>query len=457
MNLAAARTLSEALDGINNAETGSYILPAQIQAISAIIVCSVVESGMDYYMGEDHSLNISYGNIVYSASYEDALAFLSDARFYAVYGIVKNTSYATNLQTLAVHTQQPQPYYSADYSRTGAEYYTHPYEQPYIAPYEQETIAPSENMNIGDEESVPEKVISEEPDTSNETTLPDETDSQNETISEENSAVILEGKEKESVDSMLDHLITDDVKPEPSLDDMFFHTQNDEEITEDAPTNVLTSDMNPYIEKENTLEKSGKKDGVKDLSANECLMLQANDITYQMLGVIIYDANDDVCCRANLYAAPVSNDEMIVKFETDLGNKGIRTVKGKNPLTISTDVCDINVKRSGNVPFGVFVKVPNPMRADIKRLDGGAKGHLIVVDEGIEVHVFPTSAVKDTKEKKEDALTICLIRQNGKDDILYGPLVKDRTFEFNGMKLKPMAKWEYTSGSPVLRAGVIPA
>ena len=58
-------------------------------------------------------------------------------------------------------------------------------------------------------------------------------------------------------------------------------------------------------------------------------MLQADDITYQMLGVIIYDANDDVCCRANLYAAPISEDEMIVKFETDLGNKGIRTVKGK--------------------------------------------------------------------------------------------------------------------------------
>lgn len=453
MNLAAARTLSDALDGIKNAETGSYILPAQMQAISAIIVCSVVESGMDYYMGEDHSLNISYGNTVYSASYEDALAFLSDARFYAVYGIVKNTSYVTNLQAPAVRTQQPQSYYNADYSRTGAEYYTQQYEQSYIAPYGQEITAPSEDMNIKKEKIAPEKVIHEEADTSNETT------SSNKTVLEENNTVAFEKKEnpKESVDSMLDHLIIDNAKPEPSLDDMFFHTESDEEATEDAPTNVLTSDMNPYIEKENALEKAEKKDEVKDQSANECLMLQANDITYQMLGVIIYDANDDVCCRANLYAAPISDDEMIVKFETDLGDKGIRTVKGKNPLTISTDVCDINVKRSGNVPFGVFVKVPNPMRADIKRLDGGAKGHLIVVDEGIEVHVFPTSAVKDTKEQKEDALTICLIRQNGKDDILYGPLVKDRTFEFNGMKLKPMAKWEYTSGSPVLRAGVIPA
>lgn len=443
MNLAAARTLSDALDGINNAKTGSYILPDQMQAISAIIVCSVVESGMDYYMGEDHSLNISYGNTIYSASYEDAVAFLSDARFYTVYGIVKNTSYTTNLQTPAVRMQQPQPYYNSGYNQMKSEYYTQPDEQVYTAQNSQETVMTSENINT-------EEITSKE-------TVREETDS--EIIPEVENTYTFEENTKESVDSMLGHLITDEVTKEPSLDNLFFNTEENAEkdAEEDAPTNVLTSDMNPYIEKEKTFEEEKKPDSTKSQTVNECLMLQADDITYQMLGVIIYDANDDVCCRANLYAAPISEDEMIVKFETDLGNKGIRTVKGKNPLTISTDVCDINVRRSGNVPFGVFVKVPNPMRAEIKRLDGGSKGHLIVVDEGIEVHVFPTSAVKDTKEKKEEALTICLIRQNGKDDILYGPLVKDRTFEFNGIKLKPMAKWEYTSGSPVLRAGVVPA
>ena len=147
MNLAAARTLSDALDGINNAKTGSYILPAQMQAISAIIVCSVVESGMDYYMGEDHSLNISYGNTIYSASYEDAVAFLSDARFYTVYGIVKNTSYTTNLQTPAVRMQQPQPYYNAGYNQMKPEYYTQPDEQVYTAQNSQETVMTSENIN----------------------------------------------------------------------------------------------------------------------------------------------------------------------------------------------------------------------------------------------------------------------------------------------------------------------
>lgn len=451
MNLAAARTLSDALDGINNAKTGSYILPAQMQAISAIIVCSVVESGMDYYMGEDHSLNISYGNTIYSASYEDAVAFLSDARFYTVYGIVKNTSYTTNLQTPAVRMQQPQPYYNAGYNQMKSEYYTQPDEQIYTAPNSQETVMTSENINT--EEITSKETVREETDASSEI-IPS-----NEDVSEGENTYAFEEDSKESVDSMLGNLITDEVTKEPSLDNLFFNTEEnvEKDAEEDAPTNVLTSDMNPYIEKEKTFEEEKNPDSTKSQTVNECLMLQADDITYQMLGVIIYDANDDVCCRANLYAAPISEDEMIVKFETDLGNKGIRTVKGKNPLTISTDVCDINVRRSGNVPFGVFVKVPNPMRAEIKRLDGGSKGHLIVVDEGIEVHVFPTSAVKDTKEKKEEALTICLIRQNGKDDILYGPLVKDRTFEFNGIKLKPMAKWEYTSGSPVLRAGVVPA
>lgn len=484
MNIAAAEIITDALNGISNAKCGYSLSQMQTYSLTVVTVCTLISMGFDYETGPDGTISVRYGSDVFIVSKDDAMLFLSDRAKESLYQTNYGNSYQYPQQYFPqAYTQYPampqtqaappsymeynapgigsvsartsyQPEYTAD-TPDPRDFYRPV--QPEEPPVPQESsVNPVEMNGKKPEEAVKTTPGSSESVSAFADTIKEPQDESSENIINEVPLDVVDEFTGDTLDKG-DYgttVLTNDMKPEKAQ----------EKIPELAAVKVVEERKpakQPVFDekKEQTQPEERNTDMVKIDYDSEIYDLPESEFTYQMLAIVVYKGSDKesgFIGKISMFAAPINEDETIVKYETSTEDKGIRIMRKDQPLFLNTGLCDVTVKRNQNPVFGVFVTVPKPLKIEARRIEGGTGGHIRIKDDGITLHAFPCSINRDIRTKTNNATVLYLIKKSSGETQIIGPNVKDKAFDFNGAKLTPKAKWDLNKDPAVLHVSVLP-